>query len=60
MDCFVPLKLDEPIDISNLLKEFDLPVRVINYLKKETFYSEKTFYDTVNKFILEHTSNYLV
>lgn len=60
MDCFVPLKLDELIDISNLLKEFDLPVRVINYLKKETFYSEKTFYDTVNKFILEHTSNYLL
>ena len=52
MDCFVPLELTEPIDISNLLKEFDLPVRVINNLKKETFYSEKTFYDTVNKFIL--------
>lgn len=60
MDCFVPLELMEPIDISNLLKEFDLPIRVINYLKKQTFYSEKSFYNMVSKFILDHTSNYLL
>ena len=60
MDYFVPLELMEPIDVSSLLNEFDLPIRVINYLKRQTFYSEKSFYDTVNKFILEHTSNYLL
>lgn len=60
MDYFVPLEAMEPINISSLLKEFDLLIRITNYLKKQNFYSEKSFYDTVSKLVLEHTSNYLL
>lgn len=49
----------EPIDISNLLMEVELPTRLINILKVGTYYSEKAFFEKVNQLLLEHTSHYL-
>lgn len=49
----------EPIDISGLLKEVNLPVRIINILKEERFYSIDSFYNMVDKLTLTHTSQFL-
>lgn len=49
----------EPIDISSLLKEIDLPVRLVNLLKEKKFYSVENFYNTVDKLTLAHTSQFL-
>lgn len=49
----------EPIDITPLLKEIDLPVRLVNILKKETFYSVESFYKTVEDLRLKYMSSYL-
>ena len=49
----------KPIDINNLLREVNLPVRLVNSLKQLTFYSEDSFFETVERLVLEHTSHYL-
>lgn len=48
-----------PIDISKLLKEVDLPIRLKNVLRVNKFYSENDFFRMVDKLVLEHTSHYL-
>lgn len=58
-DSFEFINKFEPIDITKLLLEMDLPIGVINILKENTFYSEENFFKTVDKLRLEHTSNYL-
>lgn len=52
-------EIRKPIDIKNLLKEVQLPIRLINILKVDTFYSEDAFFQAVDKLVLEHTSHYL-
>ena len=47
------------INIDSLLKEIDLPVRLINNLKNNTFYNEESFFKEVEKIYIEHTSHYL-
>lgn len=49
----------EPISIKYLLKEVNLPVRLMNILVQKDFYSEEDFYKEVDKLTLEHTSYYL-
>lgn len=49
----------EPINIEKLLMDVDLPIRLINILKGNVFYSEESFFKTVDKLVLEHTSHYL-
>ena len=49
----------DPIDISKLLAEVDLPVRIKNILISDKFYNEESFFKAVDKLVLEHTSNYL-
>lgn len=55
-DCFECLK---PININNLLKEIDIPTRIVNSLKLMNFYSEESFFKEVDKLVLAHTSHYL-
>lgn len=50
----------EPICIDTLLKQVDnLPVRLINQIKKEQFYSLESFFSYFEKLKLEYTSNIL-
>lgn len=42
-DSFEFINKFEPIDITKLLLEIDLPIGVINILKENIFYSEETF-----------------
>ncbi len=49
----------EPIDITSLLEEIDLPIRLVNRLKIETFYSVESFYKTVENLKLKYISSYL-
>ena len=49
----------EPIDITPLLMDIDLPVRLVNILKKETFYSVESFYKAVEDLRLKYMSSYL-
>lgn len=51
--------MTQPINVDHLLKEIDLPIRLINILKKREFYSEKDFFMTVDKLLLDHTSRFL-
>ena len=48
----------EPIDITPLLDN-SLPVRMINLLKNEKFYSIESFYKSVENLKLQHLSSYL-
>jgi len=50
----------QSFDISGLLKELDLPIRIKNILAANSFSSERDFYETVDRLVLEHTSNYLL
>ena len=59
VDFFDSYILADPIDISKLLKEVDLPVRIRNILINDKFYSEESFFKMVDKLVLEHTSHYL-
>lgn len=52
-------EMRKPIDIQNLLLEMTLPTRLKNILKANNFYSEESFFQTVDKLLLEHTSYYL-
>lgn len=56
LDLFTSL---EPIDITSLLKEIDLPIRLVNLLKTETFYSIESFYKAVENLKLKYMSSYL-
>ena len=49
----------EPIDITPLLHELDLPIRLVNILKTEIFYSMESFYKTVEDLKLKYMSSYL-
>lgn len=51
--------ISNPIDINKLLEEMDLPIRIVNTIKEEKFYSEESFYKYVDKLLLGYTSNYL-
>lgn len=53
--------MNKEIDIELYLEklEYDIPTRIKNILKEETFYSEKDFYKKLEETILEHTSFYL-
>ena len=55
-DNYIPA---DPIDISKLLAEVDLPVRIKNILINDKFYSEDSFYKMVDKLVLEHTSHFV-
>lgn len=52
-------EIRKPIDIQNLLLQIKLPIRLKNILKSNIFYSEESFFQTVDKLLLEHTSYYL-
>lgn len=57
------LEFDEgkKIDIDSYLEimGYDIPTRLKNILKEETFYSEKQLYQRLEEIVLEHTSYYL-
>lgn len=59
VDFFDEFISPDVIDISKLLKEVDLPVRIKNILINDKFYSEESFFKTIDKLVLEHTSHYL-
>lgn len=48
------------IDINSLLETVDLPVRLLNILKSDDFYSEEAFYKMVEQLTLQYTSQYLL
>lgn len=48
----------EPIDITPLLIETDLPIRLVNLLKKEKFYNMESFYKAVENLKLKYMSSY--
>lgn len=47
------------INIAPLLSEMDLPIRLLNILRKRHFHSEESFYNNVEQLILQYTSRYL-
>lgn len=47
------------IDISYLLQELDLPVRLLNILKSKHFYSVDSFYQAVEELTQQYTSHSL-
>lgn len=47
------------INITPLLQEIDLPVRLLNILKVRRFHSEELFYQNVEQLILQYISRYL-
>ena len=58
-DYFISLESNNCIDISNLLQNMCLPVRIMNVLKSKKFFSEKEFYDEVLLLTSQYTSHYL-
>lgn len=58
-DYFISLESNNCIDISNLLQDMCLPVRIMNVLKSKKFFSEKEFYDEVLLLTSQYTSHYL-
>lgn len=50
---------DEPINIENLLKEEDLPIRFVNILRNERFYSVDSYFKRVQELYLQYTSSFL-
>ena len=49
----------EPINIDELLNEAQLPIRFVNILRNETFYSIDSYYKRVQELYNEYSSNFL-
>ena len=47
------------VDISDLLQEVDLPIRLLNILKSSHFNSVESFYQAVEWLTMQYTSRYL-